>query len=100
MPQQPDGTEPLVRRWNAAKGYHEWVEVQPTHCHREHPYRIGRPDAQVTISWAGCGCPGARGGGHRIYVCDQKVNGGECRDERWLPECTDPSRRARGHWQE
>jgi len=99
IPPQPTGHEPLVRRWNAAKGYAEWVEVQPTHCAEGHPYLIGRPDAQVSISWVGCGCDNARGGGHSLYICYQRVNGADCRDVRWLPECVNPERQASGHYQ-
>jgi hypothetical protein len=97
-PPQPTGKEPTFRRWNAAKGAHEQVEVQPTHCHKGHRYVVGR-DSYVSISWVGCGCSDARNGGHNIYFCWTVVDGRVCRDERWQPACTDPDRRARGHYQ-
>lgn len=92
VPPQPTGHEPLVQRWNKVKGYAEWVEVQPAQCHRGHPYGIGTPAAQVSISWVGCRCDGARNGGHSIYNCRTKTDGQECRDRLWIPECSDPSR--------
>lgn len=92
IPPQPTGQEPPVAVFDARCGHPVWQEVQPTHCHRAHPYRIGTPAAQVTISWVGCGCKKARSGGHNIYRCTAPVEGGPCGDERWQPECVDPSR--------
>jgi hypothetical protein len=95
IPPQPTGHEPLVEVFDPRVGYTVWREAQPTHCHRRHPYRIGTASAQVAISWVGCGCDNAsRGGGHEIYRCWADVEGQPCRDERWLPECVDPSRQA------
>jgi hypothetical protein len=95
IPPQPTGHEPTRPRYNRRLGYVEQVEVQPTHCHRAHPYRIGTQQARVSISWVGCSCADARSGGHNLYFCRTIVDGQECGDVRWQPECEDPSQRAK-----
>lgn len=101
VPPQPTGLEPLEKVWDPKLGDYAWRQAQPTHCQRDHPYVVGR-ESRVSISWVGCGCRNAvkaGGGGHDVYWCWTRVDGEECRDQRWQPECLDPNRRASGHWQ-
>lgn len=53
---------PLVERWNAAKGYPEWVETEPGACPNGHPW--GRP---YSMRRGHVAC--LKHDGHRTWTC-------------------------------
>lgn len=53
----------LVKRWNAQRGYYEWVETHPLACPNGHPW--GKPHT-MQPGWATCS---EHGHGHRIWTC-------------------------------
>lgn len=66
-----------------------FVEPHPTSCRAGHPYTPGK------VSLGTTGCPCARAGFHRTWMCRVEVDGPngpvECRDEQeWPPH--DPAR--------
>lgn len=85
---QPTGKEPLTPVVGR-DGVTRWGRPRPTECAAGHPLVPGT----LSISWVGCQCPDAMSGGHELWFCHTVVEGRECNQPRWQPQCQDPSRR-------